>query len=294
MINSFKKFYRNIFSGKLFIIKVSGKIVTDKKARENLIANIKELTEDGIKVLLIYGGGNAIDLALKDAGLKSTKIDGRRLSSADDIKIIKKTLVGDLGFKIAESLVKEKLPANILNAIPPHWGHAKRRPKKNGITRFDGTLDTIKTREIKDHFVTTNLAVCPCLAFTKEGTTLNINADNVAMELATRTKSNKLILMTDIDGVIVNKKLASVLSAKEIEKLISDKIVTDGMQVKLENCVTALRSGVKRVHILNGLKKDTLKNEIYTSEGRGTMVVRENEKKKYIKQEVKGENYDTK
>jgi len=283
MINSIKKFYRQTFRGELFIIKVSGKVIADKTARENLIDNIHELIKDGIKVLFIYGGGESIDNAL----VNSTKIDGRRITSEDDIKIIKKVMAGDLGFKITETLVKEKLPANVHNAIPPHWATAKRRPKKNGTIRFDGTLDSINAKALKSHFKDTDLAVCPSLAFTKNGIALNINADNIAIALASKVKAAKLILMTNIDGVMVDNKVQSVLSASEIEKLIKNKIVTDGMQVKLENCVQALRSGVRRVHILNGLKRDALRSEIYTSKGFGTMIVREKEKKKYITEEIK-------
>ncbi len=286
MIKSFKKFYRNLFQGQLFIIKAGGKVITDKKARENLISNIQEMTEDGIKILLIYGGGEAIDDAMKEAGITPHKIDGRRISSETDIKLIKKVLAGDLGFKISETLVKANLPSNLFNALPPHWASAKRRPKQNGITRYDGTLETINGKVIREHFTATNLAVFPSLAFTKQGTALNINADNVAIELATKTKANKLILMTDIDGVMVDGKVASVLTAKEIDQLIKDKIVTDGMRVKLENCTNALRAGVKRVHILNGFRKDSLRQEVYTSTGTGTMIVREKEKNIYIKQEV--------
>ena len=287
MINSFKKFYSRLFQGQLFIIKAGGKIITDSTVRENLIDQIQELTEDGIKVLLIYGGGDAIDKAMTEAGLTPTKIDGRRISSKTDIKIIKKVLAGDLGFKLSESLVKTKLPSNVFNALPPHWAQAKRRVPEKDIIRFDGTLENIDAKAVREHFVATNLAVIPCLAFTTEGTALNINADNVAIELAMETKANKLILMTDIDGVMVDNKVVSVLTAKEINALIEDKIVTDGMRVKLENCISAVKSGVKRVHILNGFKKDSLRQEIYTDKGIGTMIVREEEKNNYMKEEIK-------
>jgi acetylglutamate kinase len=287
MINSFKKFYSRLFQGQLFIIKAGGKIITDSTVRENLIDQIQELTEDGIKVLLIYGGGDAIDKAMTEAGLTPTKIDGRRISSKTDIKIIKKVLAGDLGFKLSESLVKTKLPSNVFNALPPHWAQAKRRAPEQDIIRFDGTLENIDAKTVREHFVATNLAVIPCLAFTTEGTALNINADNVAIELAMETKANKLILMTDIDGVMVDNKVVSVLTAKEINALIEDKIVTDGMRVKLENCISAVKSGVKRVHILNGFKKDSLRQEIYTDKGIGTMIVREEEKNNYMKEEIK-------
>lgn len=284
MINSFKKFYKNLFYDQLFIIKASGKIITDAASRENLIANIKELTEDGIKVLFIYGGGASIDDAMAEAGIEPLKIDGRRISSINDIKIIKKVLAGDLGFKISESLVKARLPSNVFNALPPHWTKAKRRENYEDIMRYDGTLIDINAHAIRDHFTATNLAVLPCLAFTDDGTALNINADNVAIELAQETAAAKLILMTDIDGVMVSNKVQSVLTCSQIETLIEDGIVTDGMRVKLENCINAVRSGVRRVHILNGLKPDTLRNEIYTSEGTGTMIVRSGEKEIYEKE----------
>ena len=287
MINHFKKFYSKIFRDQLFIIKAGGRVIIDKTARENLLKNIQELNNDGINVLFIYGGGDPIDQAMNEAGLQPTKIDGRRVSSVEDIKIIKKVMAGDLGFKLSETCVKLKLPSTVLNAVPPHFAQAKRRAKKNGITRFDGTLMNINKKNIWNHFASTHLAICPCLAFTKNGTALNINADNVAIELASETKANKLILMTDIDGVMVDGELQSVLTTKDINKLIKDKIVTDGMRVKLENCLSAIKSGVKRVHILNGFKKDTLKNEIYTKDGIGTMIVRDKEKKAYLKDELK-------
>lgn len=289
MINQFKKFYSKIFRDQLFIVKAGGRIITDKTARENLLKNIQELNKDGINVLLIYGGGESIDQAMNEANRAPTKIDGRRISSVDDIKIIKKVMAGDLGFKLSETCVKLKLPSTVLNAIPPHFAQAKRRPKKNGITRFDGTLTNINKKNIWVHFSSTNLAICPCLAFTKDGTALNINADNVAIEIASEVKANKLILMTDIDGVMVENEVQSVLSTKDIQKLIKNEIVTDGMRVKLENCVSALKSGVKRVHILNGFKKDTLRNEVYTRGGVGTMIVRDKEKDTYIKTELKKE-----
>ena len=125
MINSLKKFYRQLFQDKFFVIKASGSIITDKDARENLIENIQELTENGINILLIYGGGTAIDTAITEAGRTSTKIEGRRISSEEDIKTIKRTLAGDLGFKLSETMVKKKMPSTILNAIPPHWADAK-------------------------------------------------------------------------------------------------------------------------------------------------------------------------
>jgi acetylglutamate kinase len=281
MIHYVRTFYRRMFRGTLFIIKAGGRVITDDKCRANLLENIKELNKDGIDVFLIYGGGHAIDDGMKEAGITPFKIDGRRITSETDIAIVKKVMAGDLGYRLVETMGEIGLDGVVMNAIPPAWATYKRRPKKEGITRFDGEITGVNKASIKDFFEGPRFAACPCLGIYDAGVTLNINADNVAIAMASGLKATKLILLTDVDGVLVNGEKASVLTGRETEQLIADGIVTGGMQVKLENCVAALRSGVKRVHIINGFTKDALKKEVYTKEGIGTMIIRHNNKKLY-------------
>ncbi len=281
MIHYVKTFYRRMFRGTLFIIKAGGRVITDDKARANLLGNIKELNHDGIDVLLIYGGGHAIDDGMKEAGRTPVKIDGRRITSEDDIKIVKRVMAGDLGYRLVESMSDLGLDGVVLNAIPPSWAFYKRRPKKEGIVRFDGEITGVNKKSIEDFFEGPRFAATPCLGILEDGVTLNINADNVAIAMATGLKATKLILLTDVDGVLINGEKASVLTGRQTEQLIAEGVVTGGMQVKLENCIAALRSGVKRVHIVNGFTKDALKKEVYTKEGIGTMVIRHKNKKLY-------------
>lgn len=281
MIHYVRTFYRRMFRGTLFILKAGGRVITDDKMRANLLENIKELNKDGIDVLLIYGGGHAIDDAMKEAGRTPVKIDGRRITSEDDIKIVKQVMAGDLGYRLTETMSDIGLDGVVLNAIPPLWAQFKRRPKKEGIVRFDGEIVDVNKKSIEDYFEGPRFTAMPCLGILEDGVTLNINADNVAIAMATGMKATKLILLTDVDGVMINGKKASVLTGRETEQLIADGTVTGGMQVKLENCVAALRSGVKRVHIINGFTKDALKKEVYTKEGIGTMIIRHKNKKLY-------------
>lgn len=283
MIN-FKSFYKKRFSGQIFVIKAGGRVIEDDTARANLLKNIQELTQDGIKVLLIYGGGGAIDTAITAEGRKPTKIDGRRITSEADIACVKKVLAGDFAFRILETMAKIDLDGYVFNTVPDHWAKYKRRAKQNDIVRFDATIDTVHTRYPKAMFNTTRLIIVPCLGLLKQGVTVNVNADNMAVALASGMKAAKLIFLTDVDGVKIDNKVASVLTISELEGYIADKTITDGMQVKMENCIHALKSGVKRVHILNGFKRDMLKNEVYTSSGAGTMIVRRAEKQKYEKE----------
>lgn len=284
MINNFKSFYKKRFSGQVFVIKAGGRVIEDDTARLNLLKNIQELTNDGIKVLLIYGGGNAIDQVIEAEGRKPTKIDGRRITSEADITCVKKALAGDFAFRILETMAKIQLDGYVFNTVPDHWAIYKRRPKKQDVVRFDATIETVHAKHPRAMFNTTRLIIVPCLGLLKQGVTVNINADNMAVALASGMKAAKLILLTDVDGVKIKNKIASVLTASELQDLIDDEVVSGGMQVKLENCIDALKSGVKRVHILNGFKKDTLKNEVYTGSGAGTMIVRRAEKRNYEKE----------
>lgn len=284
MMNSFTTFYRRMFRGTLFVVKVGGRVITDDKSRHNLLDNIRQLNKDGIDVLLIYGGGHAIDDGMKEAGITPLKIDGRRITSETDIAIVKKVIAGDLGYRISETMAELGMDGVVMNSIPPAWATYKRRPKKEGVMRFDGEITGVNKESVKDFFEGPRFAVCPCLGVSSAGLTLNINADNVAIAMATGLKAAKLILLTDVDGVMVNGKKASVLTGRQTEQLIAEGYVTGGMQVKLENCVAALRSGVKRVHILNGFQKDALKKEVYTGEGTGTMIIRHKNKKLYEKE----------
>jgi acetylglutamate kinase len=291
MIQNFKSFYRKIFKGQIFVIKAGGQIITDEKARKNLISNIQKLIEDDIRILLIYGGGQAIDAALKEHGIEPFKIEGRRITSEQDIHIIKRVMAGDLNKLLSETCAKLSLPAYSLANIPNGWVKLKRRPKTQIIKRFDAIIESVHAKHIKDCFKQAPLILCPCLGLLSDGSTVNINADNVAISIASGIKAAKLVLLTNVDGVKINGQVASVLTGSEIAHYIQNGEITGGMQVKLENCNQALLSGVKRVHILNGLRKDALKTEIYTPDGRGTMIVQQNEKIKYEK-ERKGVSND--
>lgn len=281
VMRTFKSFYKSLFADQIFIIKAGGRIITDEKARQNLLSNIQELTKDNIRVFLIYGGGRAIDAGIEATGRTSQKIDGRRITSIDDIGIVQSVMAGDLSFKIAQTMGKLGLHGIALNALPPTSVSLKRRPKKNDTVRYDGEISSLDVKQFRGLFTGTQFIACPSLGISNKGETYNINADNVAVKIASELKAAKLILLTDVDGVKIDDHYVSVLTTPEIERSISQGHVTGGMQVKMENCIDALKAGVKRIHILNGFTKDALRNEIYTTIGAGTMLVRRREKTLY-------------
>ncbi len=275
-------FYESKFRDALFIVKASGSVIENEQARNNLIANVKELNLLGIKIILIYGGGLAIDKALKNRGIEIKKHQGRRITDAPTMKVIREVIGGDLSLSIYETMQRNNVKGSNFNAVPSDWLNVVLRPKEPIDFGFVGDIKGVNTRPIKRKLKITNFIASPCISISKDGHLCNINADTVATQLAAGLKADKLIFMSNVDGVKVGDKTALMVTAEEIPTLIKDGIVTDGMKVKIENCLEALNSGVKRIHLINGLRQDALHEEIFESAGSGTMVLRESERNNYI------------
>ncbi|PCJ98625.1 MAG: acetylglutamate kinase [Zetaproteobacteria bacterium] len=275
-------FYESKFRDNLFIVKASGSVIEDDTARNNLIANIRELTHHGIKVILIYGGGNAIDAALKKRGVEIKKNNGRRITDAATMDVIREVIGGDLSLKISESMHSNNLDGLSFNVVPSGWMNVSLRPKEPVDYGFVGNINGVNTRPILRQLKVTGFIACACLAISEQGDLCNINADTIATELAAGLDADKLIFMSDVDGVRVKGETALLITDTQIQGYIADGTVTDGMKVKMENCQAALDAGVSRIHLINGLRDNALSKEIFESVGPGTMLLRDAERDNYM------------
>ncbi len=274
-------FYESKFKDSLFVVKAGGKIVEDPKILDNLISNIRELTMHGVKVLLIYGHGRAVDEKLESRKIEVKKIEGRRVTDAPTLEVIQEVVGGTLSLNIASSIARNNVEGISLNAIPADWMRIEMRPKKPVDYGFVGDIKSVESRPVARLFKVANFIACSCVGVTPEGQICNINADTVATQLAIGLKANKLMFLSDVDGVQIGGKSADIITAQEIPGLIRDGTATGGMKVKLENCLAALNGGVRRIHLLSGLRTDALRNEIYESVGPGTMLFQESERESY-------------
>ena len=275
-------FYESKFQGNLFVIKASGKVIEDDEARDALIRNIHQLTLHGVQVLLIYGGGRAMDEQAHARGIEVTNHDGRRVTDLATIEMMKEVVGGSLSLKVYQSMAAQNVEGLSLNAVPSSWMEVELRPKAPIDFGFVGDIRRVHARPLKRLFKSVNFVAMPCLAATDDGTVCNINADTIATQIAIGALADKLIFMSDVDGVQIKGQTAFVITDKEIEGYIADGTVTDGMQVKMENCKAALDAGVKRIHLINGLTPDALHKEIYESVGAGTMLISEEERTHYM------------
>ncbi len=274
-------FYESKFRDNLFIVKASGAVIEDEKARASLIRNIRELTLQGIKVILIYGGGKAMDDESARRGIDVKKIDGKRINGPENIDVLKHVVGGDLSLLVSSEIAKNGVSALSFNAIPSNWAEIALKPKCKGDD-YTGALEKVYARPVRRLFKSADFIACACIGVTADGSVCNINADKIANALATGLMADKLIFMSNVDGVKVNGETAMMITSDEIQGLIDDGTVTDGMRVKMENCAEALNAGVKRIHLINGLRDNALHAEIFESVGPGTMLLKEEERENYM------------
>jgi len=274
-------FYESKFKDNLFVIKTGGKIVENKERLDNLLSNIRTLNLQGIKVLLIYGHGRLVDEELEARGVPVKKIEGRRITDSPVMDVIQKVVGGTLSLKVTGGMTRNGMDGLSFNAIPPDWMRVELTPKTPEDT-LTGGIKHVEIRPILRLFKTTPFIASSCLAITSDGTACNINADTIATQLAIGLKAHKLIFLSDVDGVQINGHVEGLITAEEIAGHMASGAVTGGMKVKLENCKAALEAGVRRIHLISGLREDALKKEIYEPVGPGTMLIHESDRQNYI------------
>ena len=273
------------FYGKTFVIKYGGNAMVSEKLKDNFALDIVMMKYIGINPVIIHGGGPQIDKTLKALGIKSQFFEGQRVTNKETIDVVEMVLGG-------------KINKEIVSLINRHGGNAvgitgkdgdlimakrhKKGKKQSAETNRPEIIDLGLVGEItkvnpriletldKNEFV----PVIAPIGKEGDGTTLNINADFVASKVASALKAEKLILMTDTEGV-KNKtgKLQSGLTKKEVAAMIKEKVIKDGMLPKVKCCLDALKAGVHKTHIVDGRVQHALLLEIFTEDGIGTQIV---------------------
>ena len=275
----FRRFY-----GKTFVIKYGGHAMVDEELKESFAQDIVLLKYVGINPVIVHGGGPQIDQMLDKMGITSRYVRGMRVTDQETLDIVEMVLVG-------------KVNKGIVNLINQHGGMAVGLSGKDGglilARKMNVTVsDNGKPPEIIDigmvgEIVGINPLIIDSLDDNKfipviapvgvglQGETYNINADLVAGEIAEALHAEKLILMTDVEGVKDKKgDLLGALTEKQARKMIQDGVVGAGMIPKVECCIEALKGGVGKTHIIDGRVKHAVLLEIFTKKGVGTEVVR--------------------
>jgi acetylglutamate kinase len=280
--------YIQRFKGHTFVVKLSGK-VTEKQ--HNLISLAEELAllhQVGIRICVVHGGGKQLTELAKRLGVEQTIIEGRRVTDDATLEMAKMIFAGKINTDILAALRHRGIEAVGLSGVDGNIVHAERRPPKEILNRETGVRSEVDFGHVGDVVKINSrlltvlldhgyLPVISSLGADDEGMVFNINADTVAAEIAVQLQAEKLILLSDVDGIYLDAGDAgtklSRLTAQEADDLVKQGTAKGGMIPKLQSITTLLRRGVHTAHIISGTNRNALLSEIFTDKGTGTMIV---------------------
>ncbi len=279
--------YIQKFKGRIFVVKLGGRVVDDVEALHALSEEIALLDEVGIHVVVVHGGGKQATQLSERLGIEPRFVGGRRITDDATLDVAKMVYAGQVSIEIRSSLRRQGVEAVGLSGVDGNLIQARRRPRKTvkdeatGKRRkvdfgHVGDIIAVEPRVILCLLQNGYVPVVSCLGADERGNIFNINADTVACEIAVGLKAEKLIMMSDVDGLFLDigdpESLVSKLTLVEAKRLLKKKVVTAGMIPKVQASINVVERGVGSAHIISGKERNSLLFEVFTDEGSGTMV----------------------
>ena len=251
------------------VIKYGGNVLIDREVFNNFILDIQILNKLGLSTVVVHGGGPRIKRELEKSNIESKFINGLRVTDEKIINIVEKVLiefnrdiVESLNSKSSEATQINSKKSNVINVVP-----------ENKELGFVGTPKRINTEIIKDIIRNNKIPVVAPLGLDEKNQVYNINGDTAAGAIAKSLKSRRLLLMTNVEGVLdKEKKLITEISAEKTLELIKDQTISGGMIPKINTCLDAVSNGVRGVVIMDGRKPHSILNEIFSDSGAGTLI----------------------
>ncbi|MFN2454400.1 MAG: acetylglutamate kinase [Pyrinomonadaceae bacterium] len=280
--------YIQRFKGKTFVVKLSGKATEDALNLASLAEELALMHQVGIRICVVHGGGKQLNELAARMGIEQTVINGRRVTDDATLEMAKMMFAGKINTDILAALHRKGVEAVGLSGVDGGIIDAERRPEQEVLNRATGTRSRVDFGHVGD-VVEVNprllcvlmdhdyLPVLASLGADKEGMVFNINADTIASEIAVGLKAEKLILLSDVDGIYLRpdepESKLSKLAVDEIDALVRVGVATGGMIPKLQSIASLVRRGVGSAHVINGSARNALLAEVFTDEGTGTMIV---------------------
>ena len=267
-INNIKKYVEKYQNEKI-VIKYGGNVLIDKNIFNNFIEDISILNKLGLSIVVVHGGGPRIKRELDKSNIQTKFIRGLRVTDKKIIKIIENVLI-DFNKDIVSALKKRGLDAISINTKANNI--IKILPEKEELG-FVGIPDKINTNIIKDIIDKKQIPVVAPLGLGKNNDPYNINGDTAAGAIAKSLNARRLLLMTNVEGVLdKEKKLITEITSSKILEMIKDEVITGGMIPKINTCLDAVNKGVRGVVIMDGRKNHSILNEIFSDTGVGTLI----------------------
>lgn len=280
------------YKSRTFVVKLGGRLCDPGKTLSHLIEQVALLHQLGIRIVLVHGGGDQTTALSRRLGVEPRIVAGRRVTDDATLDMAKMTLAGLVNTNLLAACRAAQLPAVGLSGVDAELVNARRRPvqrlddPQTGASRmvdfgWVGDIQSVDIQIVKTLLDNGHVPVISSLACDPSGQVLNVNADTVAAQIAIALRAEKYMLLTTVDGVMTKvddpRTLHSYLDLAGLDELVRSGAIGGGMLPKLAACSAALRGGVGRVHVINGLLSDTLLCEVLTNEGCGTLIVEKRE-----------------
>ncbi|MFH1854759.1 MAG: acetylglutamate kinase [Candidatus Omnitrophota bacterium] len=277
--------YIKSYSGKIFVIKYGGSALINPDIKRGVLQDIVFMSYVGIRPVLVHGGGPFINDEFKKLGMKIEFKDGLRVTTKENMAVVDKVLA-DVNKGIAHDIKELGGRALSLNITKKDVIYVKPHEDKSKLG-FVGQVDKINADTIRKAVRPRSVPVISPVGIGQDKELYNVNADDVSSEIAIALKAAKLVLLTDVKGIMREKgnedTLISTLSMKDARMLIDKKIIQGGMIPKVKACTKALEGGVSKTHIIDGRIPHSLLLEIFTDKGIGTEIIKEAQPRQGIK-----------
>jgi len=268
--------YIKKFHKKVIVIKYGGSILGDEKIRSGVLEDIVFLNFMGLRPVLVHGGGPNISERMRASGKKTEFVEGMRVTDEETLQLVEEELLV-LNELIVKGLDELGAKAIGLNGKNDDLIQVEKKKSKVDIGLV-GQVKGINTQLLNEELKRDKIAVVLPMGRDKDKRAYNVNADAVAASIAANMQAEKLVLLTDVKGIMRNPddphSFISTLTVKEVKGLIENKIIQEGMIPKVMACVEALNGGVKKTHIINARTPHGLLLEIFTDHGIGTEIIR--------------------
>lgn len=268
--------YMQKYSGKRFVIKYGGAAMLDERLKSQVMQDIVLLRTVGIKPVLVHGGGKEVSEVMQRMGLQPRFAGGLRVTDAETMEIVEMVLAGTTNKGIVTLIHRTGGKAVGLSGKDGNLLVAKKLMPEGADIGYVGEVAQVNPEVIEVLSEAGYIPVISSVAVGEDGQSYNVNADHAAGAIAAALCAEKLIVLTDVPGVLANIKdpdsLISEMSIAGAEELLRKGKAESGMVPKLEACITALRGGVNRAHIIDGRLPHAILIEVFTDHGVGTMV----------------------
>ena len=274
--------YIQRFSGKIIVIKYGGSAMLDDELKMKVIKDAVLLKLVGFKPVIVHGGGKEINRWVDKVGMEHEFIDGFRVTDGDTMELVEMVLS-----KVNKDLVAkvQSLGVNAAGISGKDGGliKVKKKMTEGKDIGFVGDIVSVDTKLVEDLIEKDFLPVIFPLGMDDEFNTYNVNADEAAAAIATGLHAEKLVYLSDVEGVREDpddpESVLSELFVHEAEELIEKGVISGGMLPKIQNCIDALKGGITRIHIMDGRIPHSLLLEIFTNKGIGTAILSDEEEK---------------